>query len=71
MCSLLALPVAAHDFDYTYAGKTLSYTVIDENAKTCMTRPGDFDWFFLENFSGNKVSGDITIPSVALELVYF
>ncbi|MDE5750074.1 MAG: leucine-rich repeat domain-containing protein [Duncaniella sp.] len=34
---LLALPALARNFAYTYEGETLTYTVIDEDAKTCMT----------------------------------
>lgn len=60
MGSLLALPGIARDFTYEYEGKTLTYTVIDEDAKTCMTKAG-------ENVTvpGNDVSGDLKIPSVA------
>ena len=54
---LLSLPVLARDFSYTYEGQTLTYTVIDEGAKTCMTKAGD------SNNGGNSVSGDVIIPS--------
>ncbi len=39
---VLTLPAFARDFNYTYEGKTLFYTVIDEDAKTCMTRNGNW-----------------------------
>lgn len=32
---LIALPALAHDFQYTYEGQTITYTVIDEEAMTC------------------------------------
>lgn len=43
----------ARDFNYTYEGQTLRYTVIDETAKTC------------EVARHNNVAGDLIIPSVA------
>lgn len=36
--ALLALPSLARDFTYTYEGQTLTYTVLDEEAKTCATK---------------------------------
>ncbi|MDE6223227.1 MAG: leucine-rich repeat domain-containing protein, partial [Muribaculaceae bacterium] len=53
--TLLALPALARDFDYTYEGQTLTYTVINEEAKTCEVKAG----------TGNKISGDLIIPEVA------
>lgn len=32
---LLALPISARSFSFTYAGQTLTYNVLDEEAKTC------------------------------------
>lgn len=43
--------------DFTYEG--VNYTVIDEAAKTCMTKPGS------SSSPGNKVSGDLVIPKTA------
>ncbi|MDE6395143.1 MAG: leucine-rich repeat domain-containing protein, partial [Duncaniella sp.] len=59
---LLALPALARDFEYTYEGQTLTYTVIDEDAKTCMTKDGYYDrgWH-----PGNRVRGKLIIPAVA------
>ena len=37
---LVALPGIARDFTYEYEGQTLTYTVISESAKTCMTKSG-------------------------------
>ncbi len=57
--ALIALPAFARDFTYKYGGKTLTYTVINEAAKTCSTKKGS-------NYSaGNKISGELIIPSVA------
>ena len=63
--SLLSLPAMAqmvHDFEYTYEGQTLTYTVIDEEAKTCTTKQG----FSLVDSgkidAGNNVSGALIIP---------
>ena len=62
---LLALPGIARDFEYTYEGQTLTYTVISESAKTCMTKSGTegpngryVEW-------GNYITGELIIPSVA------
>ena len=55
---LLTLPGIARDFTYEYEGQTLTYTVISEEEKTCMTKAGDFP------AAGNKVSGNLIIPSV-------
>lgn len=37
---LIALPAMARDFTYEYEGQTLTYTVINEEAKTCKTKDG-------------------------------
>ena len=56
--SLLSLPAMARDFSYTYEGQTLTYTVIDEEAKTCKTKEGsNGKWM-----PGNDVSGALIIP---------
>ena len=63
---LMALPAFARDFSYTHDGQTLTYTVIDEEAKTCMTKEGSRpDWNTMN--PGNRVSGDLVIPSVAID----
>ena len=65
---LLALPGIARDFTYTYEGQTLTYTVIDEEAKTCKTKDGhtyyDYDWNLLIE-RGNNATGALVMPSVA------
>lgn len=55
------IPAIARDFTYTFEGQTLTYTVIDENAKTCMPKEGytDSNW---NAFPGNNVSGELILP---------
>ncbi len=62
---LVALPGIARDFTYTYEGQTLTYTVISESAKTCMTKSGTEgpNGSYLEG--GNYITGELIIPSVA------
>ncbi|MDE6370807.1 MAG: leucine-rich repeat domain-containing protein [Duncaniella sp.] len=55
----LALPVVARDFSYEYKGQTLTYTVLDEDAKTVETKAGDF----FGDTPGNDVSGELIIPA--------
>ena len=49
----------ARDFKYAYEGQTLTYTVIDEQSKTCKTKDGDY------YRAGNNISGTLTIPEIA------
>ncbi len=56
---LIALPALARDFTYTYEGQTLTYTVIDEDAKTCKTKDG----YRLNLHAANNVSGELILPS--------
>lgn len=55
---LASFPMFAIDFEYTYKGHTLTYTIIDANAGTCMTKAGDWE------SPGNNAEGDLEIPSV-------
>ena len=60
---MLSVPSFARDFTYTYEGQTLTYTVLDEVAKTCMTKEG------VENGNGiyagiYNISGSLTIPEI-------
>ena len=57
---LMALPGIARDFTYEYEGQTLTYTIIDEDAKTCQTKAGNY-----YGAAGNSVSGVLVIPSLA------
>ena len=54
---LSTLPALARDFKYSYEGKTITYTVIDEDAKTCKTKEGSL------YACGNSVSGDLILPA--------
>ena len=55
--TILSFPAFARDFSYEYKGKTIYYTVIDEEAKTCKTtqNPNSTTW--------GLTSGDVEIPS--------
>ena len=54
---LMTFPAFAQDFTYTYEGQTITYTVTDEDAKTCETKYGAF------GDAGNIVSGNLILPS--------
>ena len=63
---LLALPALARDFKYTYEGQTITYTVIDEKAKTCKTKEGylRYEWDIPEVRAGNPdITDDLKLPS--------
>lgn len=64
---LVALPGIARDFEYTYKGQTVTYTVISEDAKTCMTKSGGnrCNGSSCTYYRGNYITGDLVIPSVA------
>ncbi len=55
--ALVALPAMAYDFRYTYEGQTVEYTVIDESAKTCMTKQG-----YDSGSVYHHISGDLILP---------
>ncbi len=58
---LVSFPSLAHDFNYTYGGQTLLYTVVDEVSKTCITHPGsNIRWPYT---TGNSIVGDLIIPA--------
>lgn len=54
---LMALPAMARDFEHTYDGQTVTYTVIDEAARTCRTKSGT------SAASGNVATGRLWLPS--------
>ena len=56
----MPLAMSGRDFQYTYEGQTLWYTVIDEDAKTCKTISS-----FLYSTASNYVSGNLAIPAIA------
>ncbi|MDE6048429.1 MAG: leucine-rich repeat domain-containing protein, partial [Paramuribaculum sp.] len=67
--ALISFPALARDFIYTYGGQTLTYTVLDEHAKTCETKAG-----MKQNSSGsiitspgNNASGKLSIPEFAVD----
>ena len=59
MAVLLPVNAQARDFTYTYEGQTLTYTVLDEETKTCETKAGN------SSNPGNNISGDLVIPEIA------
>ena len=56
--AVMTLPAFARDFTYEYKGQTLTYTVLDENAKTVETKVGK-SW----SRPGNDVAGELIIPA--------
>ncbi|MDE6654752.1 MAG: hypothetical protein K2K37_10240, partial [Muribaculaceae bacterium] len=58
---IVIFPMFARNFEYTYEGQTLTYTVISEEDRTCMTKEGD-GWS-----PGNNVSGNLIVPDVVLD----
>lgn len=64
LLTLLPTQLSARDFEYTYEGQTLTYTVLDEDAKTVSTKAGySYSANNKTNYvSGNKASGDLVIP---------
>ncbi|MDE6553880.1 MAG: leucine-rich repeat domain-containing protein, partial [Muribaculaceae bacterium] len=60
---LSALPALARDFEYTYEGQTITYTVINEDDKTCMTKEGYWQLHGeIIYYCGNNVNGDLVLP---------
>ncbi|MDE5774605.1 MAG: leucine-rich repeat domain-containing protein [Muribaculaceae bacterium] len=57
---LMYFPIFARDFEYTYKGQTLTYTVISEKDRTCQTKDGGWNRGY---YPGNKVSGSLVIPA--------
>ena len=53
--------MVARDFEYTYEGHTITYTVIDEETRTCKTKDGYKDKY--EIIPGNKISGEVIFPA--------
>ncbi len=63
---LIALPAFARDFTYEYEGQTITYTVIDEEGRTCETKRGTTKGYWSSSgshlISGNNVTGDLILP---------
>ena len=62
LTALLAFPSMAQDFEYEYEGQTIAYTVLDENAKTCMTREGAGDVVNSASSGNNPIEGKLVLP---------
>ena len=61
LLALLPAQLSARDFEYTYEGQTLTYTVLDEDAKTVETKEGTY-------FNGgNIVTGDVKLPATVYD----
>ncbi|MDE6681865.1 MAG: leucine-rich repeat domain-containing protein, partial [Muribaculaceae bacterium] len=59
---MVSLTSFAREFTYTYKGQTIEYTVIDEAAKTCMTKEGGYYYGY---YAGNyNIIGTLTIPEI-------
>lgn len=56
--ALSALSATAREFSYTYENQKVFYTVVDEAAKTCQTKAGDFS----SSSSHWGLKGDLVIP---------
>ena len=62
--AFVVVPLHGRDFAYEYAGKTLIYTVLDENKKTCKTKAGNLKNVPGKSVPGNNVEGDVVIPAI-------
>ena len=63
LVGLLSLPAFAadsDDFEYTYEGQTLTYTIISEADKTVKTKDGSNT--MAGTFAGNSVTGALILP---------
>lgn len=58
---IISLGASAQNFRYKYEGQTLTYTVIDHEARTCMIKDGPRGYSSNEN----QVSGILVIPPYA------
>lgn len=57
LAALQPLRLAARNFTYTYEGQTVTYTVIDETAKTCMVTSAN------DAPDHKAISGELILPS--------
>lgn len=65
LLTLLPARLSARDFEYTYEGQTLTYTVLDDDAKTVMTKAGTYSNDVKE--AGNVVSGELILPETVYD----
>ncbi len=63
---LVSLSAFAQDFEYTYEGQTLTYTITGDN--TCQTKAGFLETgdSYISWGCGNDVSNSLVIPAVAV-----
>ncbi|MDE6479984.1 MAG: leucine-rich repeat protein, partial [Muribaculaceae bacterium] len=57
---LCGINLFAQDFSYEYLGKTLKYTIVSKEDRTCKTKAGSIDT------AGNNVSGSLEIPETVI-----
>ena len=59
-CILMCVSGFARDFSYTYAGRKLTFTVIDENERTCKTYEMPSNYYIV-------MKGSLIIPAEAID----
>ena len=67
LAALIPSGLSARDFTYTYEGQTITYTVIDEESRTCATKAGDYDSESNTYVPGNNVSGHLILPTSPID----
>ena len=63
LIALSAWPTGAQDFTYEYEGQTITYTILDADAKTCSTKAGTTSPYA----AGNEISGDLILPAKPMD----
>lgn len=61
--SHLTLTAAEHDFRYRYENQTVRYRVLNEEAKTCITCPGELNPHEAV-MAANNIDGNLVIPEI-------
>lgn len=59
---VLSITAFSRDFRYSFEGRTLYYTVLDETEKTCKTKDGTSGSY---GSPGNQAAGNLVIPDIA------
>lgn len=54
---VISVSAFAADFEYYWEGNTLTYTILSEEEKTCITKAGEE-----YGLAGNSVTGSVTLP---------
>ena len=58
----MIISASAQDFEYTYAEQTITYSVADQDVKTCITKAAYNNWY-----PGNTVTDSLlTIPETVV-----